>query len=72
MGNSDRGFTTLILFRLPDELELADWVADMTLIFVYNERRDPAAEKWMKKRAVRNYYDALEKLRLVEMRCSQE
>ena len=53
-------------------LELAGWVADMTLIFVYNERRDPAAEKWMKKRAVRNYYDALEKLRQVERRCSQE
>ena len=45
-------------------LELAGWVADMTLIFVYNESRDPAAEKWMRKRAVRNYYDALEKLRL--------
>ena len=41
--------------------ELAGWVADITFIFVYNERRDPAAEKWMKKRAVRNYYDALEK-----------
>ena len=53
-------------------LELAGWVADMTLIFVYNERRDPAAEKWMKKRAVRNYYNALEKLRLVERRCRQE
>ena len=47
-------------------LELAGWVADMTLIFVYNESRDPAAEKWLKKRAVRNYYDALEKLRQVE------
>ena len=53
-------------------LELAGWVADMTLIFVYNESRDPAAEKWMKKRAVRNYYDALEKLRQVERRCRQE
>ena len=51
-------------------LELAGWVADMTLLFVYNERRDPAAEKWMKKRAVRNYYDALEKLRRIENRSS--
>ncbi len=47
-------------------LELAGWVADMTLIFVYNENRDPIAEKWMEKRAVRNYYDALEKLRSIE------
>ena len=44
----------------------------MTLIFVYNENRDPTAEKWMKKRAVQNYYDALEKLRQVERRCRQE
>ena len=52
-------------------LELAGWVADMTLFFVYNEKRGPAAEKWMKRRAVRNYYDALEKLRNVERRCIQ-
>ena len=52
-------------------LELAGWVADMTLLFVYNEKRGLAAEKWMKRRAVRNYYDALEKLRHVERRCIQ-
>ena len=47
-------------------LELAGWVADMTLIFVYNESKDQAAENWMKTRALHHYYDALEKLRRIE------
>ena len=45
---------------------------DNYVVFVNNESRDPAAEKWMRKRAVRNYYDALEKLRQVERICSQK
>lgn len=47
-------------------LELAGWVTDMTLIFVYNESKDQAAENWMKTRALHHYYDALEKLRRIE------
>ena len=37
------------MFRANEAIrELAEWVADITLIFVYNERRDPTAERWMK------------------------
>ena len=44
---------------------------DLTLTITDSDP-DPAAERWMKKRAVRNYYDALEKLRQVDRRCRQE